>query len=701
MAVGGGGWVTGIDVASDGTKIARTDVGGGYVYNAPTSLWLQLVTNLSMPAGDVNPDFADGVYELRIAPSNTSRFYMIYVGWVYRSDNKGVTWTKTNFTRQASFLPTTFSNDTVRFYGEKIAVDPINADVAYISDPVNGWLWVTTDAGATWTHVTGVAAATDTFGITGICFDPAGGTSGGRTQKIYVNNGISVYVTTNAGTGWTALASPPARVRHAEVAAGFYYCCSDSSATLLYRSTGSGAWTTFNLAVGTIGGTQQGGANHGVTVDPANSAHIVVSDTGGSLAVSLDSGATWQGWAFGGTVTTGDVTWLANVNEVNFMSNGAVRYDPAQTNKLIFSEGIGVWTATPPTSSGASFNWQSMTKGIEELEAHGIVAPNGKPVLACQDRTIFYIADPTVYPSNHGAGTGIEHGWCVDYATADSNFMAMVSSAAMYKSTNGGQTWSSFTPTPYSFVNGGCIAILSSTSMMALNFSGSAVPSRYNGTAWSTPTYSPATPPTNGWSIASTYLTRRNLAADRVNGSTFYAFNHQPTGGLYRSTDGGATFTRMFTGFINTDATTGDAGFNVKLKAVPGNAGHLFFSNGQSGGWGDVNPDPTDTFWKSTDGGATWAKPNANLLEVYDIGFGMAKPGGSGYPAIFVVGWFSGVFGVWRSDDAGSTWSQVGASYPTGVLLYAGAATCIEGDPTVYNRCYLGFPGGGWAWFGV
>ncbi len=37
------------------------------------------------------------------------------------------------------------------------------------------------------------------------------------------------------------------------------------------------------------------------------------------------------------------------------------------------------------------------------------------------------------------------------------------------------------------------------------------------------------------------------------------------------------------------------------------------------------------------------------------IGFGKAKPGGGGYPAIFIVGFVSDVFGIYRSDDNAST----------------------------------------------
>src|SRR5882724_9340712 len=49
LKIGGGGFVTGIDIASDGTKVVRTDTYGAWLYNTATNLWQQLVTASSMP----------------------------------------------------------------------------------------------------------------------------------------------------------------------------------------------------------------------------------------------------------------------------------------------------------------------------------------------------------------------------------------------------------------------------------------------------------------------------------------------------------------------------------------------------------------------------------------------------------------------------------------------------------------------------
>ncbi len=93
LKVGGGGWVTGISIANDGTMVVRTDTNGAYLWNG--SQWVQLVTTSSMPAAF---DFSGhGVYEIQVAPSNSSIMYMTFDGYVFKTTNQGTTWTQTAF----------------------------------------------------------------------------------------------------------------------------------------------------------------------------------------------------------------------------------------------------------------------------------------------------------------------------------------------------------------------------------------------------------------------------------------------------------------------------------------------------------------------------------------------------------------------------------------------------------------------------
>jgi hypothetical protein len=65
LKVGAGGFVTGIDIAPDGTTVVRTDTNGAYIWNG--SEWQQLVTSTSMPASIVGNGTGTGVYEIQIA----------------------------------------------------------------------------------------------------------------------------------------------------------------------------------------------------------------------------------------------------------------------------------------------------------------------------------------------------------------------------------------------------------------------------------------------------------------------------------------------------------------------------------------------------------------------------------------------------------------------------------------------------------
>src|SRR3989442_3209103 len=150
LRIGAGGWLTGIDISTDGsTRVVRTDTYGAYIL---TTQWQQLVTATSMPATDATVDKNAGVYEIRIAPGTPTRLYMAYRGYIYRSNNSGGTWSLTSFSNIAMD-----PNDGYRMFGPKMAVDPANADVVYAGTAQNG-LWVTTDGGTSWTRVTAGAS---------------------------------------------------------------------------------------------------------------------------------------------------------------------------------------------------------------------------------------------------------------------------------------------------------------------------------------------------------------------------------------------------------------------------------------------------------------------------------------------------------------------------------------------------------------
>src|SRR3984885_5034417 len=53
LRIGAGGFVTGVDISSDGsTRVVRTDTYGAYIWDVSQDQWKQIVTSRSMPATD-------------------------------------------------------------------------------------------------------------------------------------------------------------------------------------------------------------------------------------------------------------------------------------------------------------------------------------------------------------------------------------------------------------------------------------------------------------------------------------------------------------------------------------------------------------------------------------------------------------------------------------------------------------------------
>lgn len=700
VKIGGGGYVTGIDKSTDETTIVcRNDTYGAHVWNSAVGVWEELITSGSMPSAftSLAPDGTAGVFEIRVAPSQPSRLYMMTNGSTYRSDNRGRTWVDVNMSYDVA--GSELARGVTRFMGQKMAVDPINPDVVYLGTPSSG-VYFTTNAGRTWTQIsTGtIPACSTTFGGVnpghpGICFDPTSGSTNGRTNTIYIPvYGSGVYRSTNAGSTWASISSPLPKVRHAKVdQSGNYWAAglnSDDSQSQLYKYSGS--WSA-QLSPATYAD-----AVDSMVIDSANANRVIIFGSKGEPTLSTNGGTSF-GSAIPFTRTSSAIPWLAYTDE-RYMAMGDVIF--VGSNEIWIAHGIGVAKCTF-SGSPSSIVWDYITKGIENLTANDVVcppSPNGKLFTAAWDRAIHIITDPETYPSFHYPDNQFRMAWNCDYATSDPNFVAHCSawgsvtdSKFGFYTANAGSTWAAFPTTPGSTgtiplqsggqwtIIGGAIACASPTNIIIVP-AGNNMPwyTKDGGTTWTEIVISgvPTSGETGfGWAY---YNNFRCVCADRVNPNTFYLYNYLTgtnvnTAKLYRSTNSGDSWTAIGDNIPNASSF-------ASIKAVPGNAGHLFFNGGGAGG---ANPGDT-RLMRSIDSGATWAEISGyTIREPHALGFGKAAPGQS-YPSIAFAGWLNGVYGVWRSDDNCISWSSMG-TFPAGWL---NRFISLEGSKEVYGTWY-------------
>ena len=110
---------------------------------------------------------------------------------------------------------------------------------------------------------------------------------------------------------------------------------------------------------------------------------------------------------------------------------------------------------------------------------------------------------------------------------------------------------------------------------------------------------------------------------------------------------------------------------------------------------GDVWVATATALLRSQDSGATYAAvtgatgaPTVNGATA--VGFGPPVAAGASYPAVYLAGSVGGVWGIYRSDDAGTTWQRI--DDPQHQFGYINV---LAGDRRQAGRVYLGTSGRG------
>jgi len=147
--------------------------------------------------------------------------------------------------------------------------------------------------------------------------------------------------------------------------------------------------------------------------------------------------------------------------------------------------------------------------------------------------------------------------------------------------------------------------------------------------------------------------------------------------GIYKTTDGGLTWTRVLDGGA-------DAG-GTELVMDPSNNKVLYAALYQRRrtSWGMNGGGPASGIWKSSDAGRTWTRLTKGIPEgpLGRIGIDVFRKNPS---ILFARIEHEKESGVYRSDDAGASWSKVSSTNPRPMYF-----SQIRIDPANENRIYV------------
>jgi hypothetical protein len=202
-----------------------------------------------------------------------------------------------------------------------IAVDPSNGAHVLVGS-AGGGIWESKDQGATWAPR---GDGLPTLAIGAICFDPQDPTTvymGTGEGDAYAGLGQGVFRSADGGTTWQQRAANPF------VGVGFYRLVVDpADSNALYAATRSGVFTSNDA--GATWTARRSARCWSVSVHPSGGAVEVLAGCADGLFRSTDHGATWSAVTLSGVPNPAGISRLAVSHA---LSNGAVAWAWAATN---------------------------------------------------------------------------------------------------------------------------------------------------------------------------------------------------------------------------------------------------------------------------------------------------------------------------------------------------------------------------------
>ena len=734
-----GGYVDGIIAhpKQQGLFYARTDVGGAYRWNAASNKWVAL-NDWTAPS---NQSWT-GVESIAVDPRDPNMLFMVTGLYVKSWAGNGAVLVSSDQGKSFTAHPLSFrvgGNEDGRNAGERLQVDPNDGSVLFYGtsnatynaagsgapEQVAGkdGLWTSQDKGATWSQVSGFNALTSDgtgAGIVFVAFAPAGEAAGTPTRTIYVGvstrsaatNGVTLYVSTDAGVTWNPVPGGPGNQLPQRGQIGpdgnlyiTYGNGTDSNGNYTYAigpggMTSGAVWKYDTVHHAWANITPSDRFNYasgfsGLSVDPSHPGTLVVmtmdhwwpmdtmyrSTDGGNSWIDV-GGATWNGeFPTSGTYAIRDASvspWIVGPGQkqAGFGNWGEVVIDPFNAAHAMYGTGGTIWTTFDLTDAdaGKPTYWSVGASGLEETAVITLLSPTSGPHLlsglgdVCGFVHTSLTAAPVAQPNNPTCGDSIGTG--LDYAkNSPSTIVRIVqhgnSNLTSYGSISrdGGSTWTGFANQAGSPNGGGTAAISGDGKTIVWAPSDVApVVSNDSGASWTR---------ASGSGLPSLPVGVQVLS-DGSSPNVFYAWN-SATGSFYSSTDKGVTWHAS----TNTGLPSVPSWLSSHAAAVTGIPGEAKA--------GDVWIATPNGLFRSTTYGATWAQVDAGTVtSAVSVGFGKAVTG-SHYPTVYLSGTVNGVTGLFRSVNAGATWVQINDA-----LHQWGGVALVVGDPRTFGTVYIG-----------
>ena len=422
---------------------------------------------------------------------------------------------------------------------------------------------------------------------------------------------LNIFKSTDNGATWSGTSGLAGKVAHSFVIKG------------------ASVWATFAALPNESGiarSTDNGNTWQVVPSIITNAGEAIVSDN--AIIVAEDN-FIWRS-------TDDGMSW--DVVE-QFALTGIGSFAKAGT-KLFGAARSGIQTST---DNGASWNFEPFSDGANSF------ASNGSTIYLGSNSKVFKSTDlgATWLDMSVGLGNGGIEALFYDGSTLFAGTPADAS--GIYRSTNGGKNWD---PAATGLPGGKTIRSL--ISLGAYVFAGTEGDGIYRSSDHG-----------NTWTktdVNNSLLAHQLVFAFCTKDNALYA---GADNGIYKSTDGGATFQRMLNGFppnINVYAWSITASGGNVVAAVT-----VLFSPS----------DALDGIFYSPDNGNTWHQATVPIEPTAVTA--VASDGSSlAYAALF--GQSSSVKGLYKSTDAGVTWSQRQALNVDIERLAANGSNVLAGD---------------------